>query len=139
MNIGSKWMVAVALCGALGCAQAGTMTCPDKNAIRQHVGKDEVLFTTDDAEWQGSDPSISETVKNVEFEAASIMPPKAKSDGSMGPTLVLCDYTGTHNGVRLSHESLGIVTPEGDRWNTKEPPSSCIATDPRKCGFSIGP
>lgn len=135
MNTGSRWMVAAALCGVVGWAHADT--CPDKSEIEQTEVNGEFLFTTANGEWKGSDPSILESVKDVAFEAATIFPPKRKDDDSMGPTLVLCDYTGTGNGIRLSREFSGVAKLKGDRWNAKEPPSSCTDTDPSKCGFSI--
>jgi len=125
MKMGSTCFALVVLCGFVGSVQANI--CPMTDQIKQTVGKDEVEFSADGG-WTGSDPSIAQAVTGLKFEAATLKPLGG------GKVQVLCDYTGSDNGIRLSREGSNIK-PFGDTWNSQAVPSRCEADDPVKCQF----
>ena len=125
MKMGSTCLAVLVLCGFVGSVQANI--CPMPGQIKQTVGEHEVEFSADGG-WTGSDPSIAQAVTGLEFEAVSL-----KELGG-GKVQVLCDYTGSGNGLRLSREGLKIK-PYGDSWNSQTVPSRCEAKDPTHCQF----
>lgn len=125
---GAASWVGVVLLGAVGSAMANPTSCPDVKSIVQSPSKEGGMayeVKTGAHQWQGEDPMSKARLdlSKLQLKSVALVPSKK---------LVVCDYEGGDEGIRLALEAAAPVAPAGGNgW-------ACMPSKTEPCTFVVG-